>query len=379
MTHCQPPAVPLSVLQNIRRMSAGWCAVQWINLWRQIARSGTRFADNATSVTALRLFAALMIATLMLFLFNSYLVYWRGWPEFFQIFAGLGFTTASSAPLRQIPPLNWIQLLTYGAIWSTAIGFVLATPRRTLLADSSLYADLAAYVIRAAYWAVLLIGLCDMLISFLRVEGFLVTLSGKYLATQLGRPEFRGLYVHYPLLVAALVIACFARTLGFIWLAMFVVLAEFQVVVSRFVFSYEQAFMGDLVRFWYAALFLFASAYTLAHEGHVRVDVLYANFSQRGKAFANIVGVLLFGLPLCWTIILQGMSSRGSSLSSPLLGFEISQSGYGMYVKYLMAGFLLIFAISMALQFVSTFLKNAAQLRDEAYRPVSTQSLDKSI
>ena len=30
--------------------------------------------------------------------------------------------------------------------------------------------------------------------------------------------------------------------------------------------------MGDLVRFWYAALF-FASAYTLKEDGHVRVDV----------------------------------------------------------------------------------------------------------
>ena len=49
-----------------------------------------------------------------------------------------------------------------------------------------------------------------------------------------------------------------------------VVLAEFAIVVSRFVFSYEQAYMGDLVRFWYAALFLFASAYALSHEGHVR-------------------------------------------------------------------------------------------------------------
>ena len=57
-----------------------------------------------------------------------------------------------------------------------------------------------------------------------------------------------------------------------------IVLGELLIVIARFIFSYEQAFMGDLVRFWYAALFLFSSAYTLVHDGHVRVDIIYASF-----------------------------------------------------------------------------------------------------
>ena len=63
-----------------------------------------------------------------------------------------------------------------------------------------------------------------------------------------------------------MLLSCFiairSKGLGFIWLALLVVVAEFLIVITRFVFSYEQAFMGDLVRFWYAALFLFASANT---------------------------------------------------------------------------------------------------------------------
>ena len=313
----------------------------------------------------LRTLAALMIALVGLFVLNNYLVYWRGWPEFSATVARLGLTDAALPSPATAPALGWIQLLGYGAILTFTALLVRLTPARSLRDDAGLYARLAGYVIRAAYWSVLLIGLVDMLISFLRVEGFLQAVTGKYLATQLGRPAFRGTYVHYPLLVASLVIARFSRSLGFTWLTLLVVMAEFQVVVSRFVFSYEQAFMGDLVRFWYAALFLFAAAHTLAEEGHVRVDVLYANFSRRGKALANAAGSVLLGLPVCWTIMLQGMAGKGASINSPLLGFEISQSGYGMYVKYLMAGFLLVFAISMALQFVSTFLDNTATLRDE--------------
>jgi len=45
--------------------------------------------------------------------------------------------------------------------------------------------------------------------------------------------------------------------------------------------------------------------------------------------------------------------------------FETSQSSYGLYVKYLMAGFLAAFAITMLIQFVSYLLAAVADLRDE--------------
>ena len=72
----------------------------------------------------------------------------------------------------------------------------------------------------------------------------------------------------------------FSGGIDFIWLALLIVLGELLIVITRFIFSCEQAFMGDLVGFWYAGLFLF-SVLTLVHEGHVRVDVLYANFKNK--------------------------------------------------------------------------------------------------
>jgi len=56
------------------------------------------------------------------------------------------------------------------------------------------------------------------------------------------------------------------------------------------------------------------------------------------------------------------MGGRGNSINSPLLSFEVSQSGYGMYVKYIMAGFLIIFSVTMLIQFVSYLLYNVGQL-----------------
>jgi TRAP-type mannitol/chloroaromatic compound transport system permease small subunit len=149
-----------------------------------------------------------------------------------------------------------------------------------------------------------------------------------------------------------------------------VVLAEFLIVIARFIFSYEQTFMGDLVRFWYAALFLLASAQTLVEEGHVRVDVLYAGLTDKTKAKINMMGSLLLGIPLCWVIMWRGLSGKTSLINSPMLNFETSMSGYGMYVKYLMAAFLLMFALTMLIQFSSYVLSSMDRIgRSDDHMP----------
>ncbi len=312
----------------------------------------------------LRAFAALMVITILLFLIDTFLIYWIGWPGIraFLIDQGVLAPTHHYQSLEGVAlTTSWGQFLGFLLILLLVIGWVWRTPMRHMEQDAEWYGALAAYIIHLAFWAVLLIGLADALISFLRVEGFLPALVGDHFATQLGRSVFRGTWIHYPLVGIAAVIALYQRSIGFIWLALMIVLSEFLIVLTRFVFSYEQAFQGDLVRFWYAGLFLFASAYTLMQDGHVRVDVLYTNFSKRGKAVTNALGALILGLPLCWTILVLGTSSKGSIIVSPLLSYEISQSGFGMYTKYLMAAYLLIFAVSMAIQFVGFFLLHMAQ------------------
>jgi TRAP-type mannitol/chloroaromatic compound transport system permease small subunit len=131
--------------------------------------------------------------------------------------------------------------------------------------------------------------------------------------------------------------------------------------------------MGDLVRFWYAALFLFASAHTLLEEGHVRVDVLYSLLSEKARGVSNAVGTALLGMPLCWVVIFFGMESKSTVINSPLLAFEVTQTGFGMYVKYWMAGFLAIFAITMLIQFAGYFLEAIADIRGEPGKRVLTE------
>jgi TRAP-type mannitol/chloroaromatic compound transport system permease small subunit len=325
-----------------------------------------------TPITLIRVFSYGMVTFLMLYLINNYLVFWREWPGvsvFFTHQNWILFEPLDSPLTNELNNLGWIQLLAYCAVLVLVTVYVLKSRDRSFRQDAERMSAIAAFIIQASFWIVLLVGVTDLVISFLRVENFLGYFVSNDLLGALGRPDFRGTYVHFPLIVLSIVIAYFVRKLHFVWLAFMVVFAEFMIVISRFVFSYEQVFMGDIVRFWYAALFLFASSYTLLHEGHVRVDVLYTRFTEKNKAISNIVGSVFLGMPLCWVILTQGMSSKGSSLNAPLLNFEISQSGYGLYTKYMMAGFLAIFAITMMIQFVSLFLKSMANLVGEQDLP----------
>lgn len=315
-----------------------------------------------------RAIALTIVALALAFIFNNYLIFWRDWPGITNLFSQqgwFGFEPLQKPLDNEAITLGWLQLVGYVALIVIIAGYVLMTRGRPLRVESARLSALASYIIRVAFWAVLLIGLVDSVISFLHVEGLLTSVMGDELGKELGQSRFRGTFVHYPLILASLVIAYFVRTLGFTWLALLVVLAEFQIVIVRFIFSYEQAFLGDLVRFWYAALFLFASAYTLLEEAHVRVDVLYTGFTPRGKARINAIGSILLGVPLCWTILSLGMWSKATVINGPLLVFETTQSGFGLYVKYLMAGFLAVYALSMMVQFTSYFLSNLAELRGE--------------
>lgn len=305
------------------------------------ASSGTLFA---------RILGWANLAVMFAFLTNVFLTFIFGWP---------------GASLDAAAPMGLLQAALYPIFISIAIWRVLRAKDKSLRQDSDRISDMNATLIRCAFWAVVLLGVVDAIVSFLRVEGLLESVVGEDLAGDLGRSQFRGIYLHVPLIIAGILLGLRAKNLGFHWLALLIVVAELFIVICRFIFSYEQAFMADLIRFWYGALFLFASAHTLLEEGHVRVDIIYASLSRRAKGRVNAIGTIALGILLCWVILILGMGQKTSIIVSPVLNFETTQSGFGLYLKYLMAGFLGIFAVSMMIQFVSYFLAAIADYRGD--------------
>ena len=315
-----------------------------------MAKSSVESASN--SGLLIRMFGWIMLAIMLVFLINNFLSFGAGLPGAASAISG---GDASAA--------GWFQLILYPVLAVVAIWYVQRSRDRTLREDSAIVSNINTVFIRCAFWVVLIVGLVDMAISFLRIENLLEPLVGEQLTRDLGKSQFRGMYVHMPLLLVGVILGFRTKTLGFTWLAVLIVGAELAIVISRFIFSYEQAFMADLVRYWYGALFLFSSAYTLAEEGHVRVDVFYAGFKDKTKGMINALGSIFMGMSLCWVILIVGMGTKSSVINSPIFNFEVTQAGFGLYVKYMMAGFLGVFAISMMIQFVSYLMDAVADYR----------------
>lgn len=310
----------------------------------------------------IRFFGWLMVSLMLAFVINTFVTLSLEWPTIFSIFIQ-----------NKSNYLNLFQILFQISMYLFAIfgSFFYAIRMRniSLRDDSELLNKFVNYFIRSCFWAVVFVGLIDVIISFLRVQDFLVNVVGQDLATQLGRSKFRGPYIHIPLVFLGFIVGFFVKHIAFTWLTFLVLIAEFIIVITRFVFSYEQAFQGDIVRFWYAALFLFASAYTLFEDGHVRVDVIYTNFSRRTKGVINSYGCIFLGMTLCWAILLLGMWENTNIIVNPMLSYESAQAGFGMYTKYWLASFLAIFAISMMIQFVSYLFESTADVyKEEGHR-----------
>tara|TARA_B100000287_G_scaffold401542_1_gene421711 strand:+ start:62 stop:1045 length:984 start_codon:yes stop_codon:yes gene_type:complete len=314
----------------------------------------------------IRIFSYSLLAMTFVFLLNNVLTVWFEWPGLKQLFANygiFGFKKLSKPLEASILTTAYIQLFFYFVFTLLAIAYVIKSTKQTLETDAEILTKFTAYIIRSSFWAVLIVGLADLLISFMVVEKLVEPILGETLKVKLVIPAFRITFVHFPLILISFVIGYFTRGVGFIWLAVLVVASEFFIVVSRFIFEYEQAFQGDLVRFWYSALYLFASAYALMHEGHVRVDVLYTGFSERKKAWTNSIGSLFLGIPLCLIVLFLGMGGKASIINGPVISFEITQQGSnGLYLLYLMAVYLAVFAVSMLTQFTSYFMSSSYKL-----------------
>ena len=314
----------------------------------------------------IRIFSYSILATTFVFLANNVLTVWFDWPgvkSLFSYYGMFGFKKLSKPLSDSVLNFAFLQLFFYFISILWAIFYVKKSINQTLTADSEILNKITAYIIRSSFWAVLLVGIADLIISFLVVEKLVEPLFGEYLKIKLVVPAFRITFVHFPIIMLSFVVGYFTRSVGFIWLAVLVVGSEFFIVLSRFIFEYEQAFQGDLVRFWYSALYLFASAYALIHEGHVRVDVLYTGFSERKKAWTNSVGSLILGIPLCLIVLFLGMGGKASIINGPVISFEITQQGSnGLYLLYLMAVYLAVFAVSMLIQFTSYFMSSSDKL-----------------
>ena len=321
-------------------------------------------SENSKISLYLRIASYSVLAFTLAFLINNVLTVWIDWPGVKKIFSHYEmFGFKKKALEGSTLSYGFMQIGVYLICIVAVIIYVFKTYSQTLERDSEILSNFSAYLVRSSFWAVFLVGVADFIISFMVVERLWEAIfSPEVKAFMVKSPE-RITFIHFPIILISFVIGYFTKSVGFIWLAVLVVVSEFIIVLSRFIFSYEQAFQGDLVRFWYAALYLFASAYALIHEGHVRVDVLYSSFTERKKAWTNLLGSALLGVPLVLIVLFLGLNGKASIINGPVVAFEVTQQGSnGLYLLYLMAVYLAVFAVTMLLQFTSYFMGSSYKI-----------------
>lgn len=133
------------------------------------------------------------------------------------------------------------------------------------------------------------------------------------------------------------------------WLVLVMALVTFSVAILRYVFSIGFVWMQESYVWLHAIVFMSGAAYTLLHDAHVRVDVIYRPFGERYKAWVDLLGGLLLLLPV---IIAAGWVSFPYVLSS-WDRLETSREAGGLPALFLLKSFLLIFCATVGLQGLS--------------------------
>lgn len=140
------------------------------------------------------------------------------------------------------------------------------------------------------------------------------------------------------------------------WLTLAMVLVTCLVVVLRYVFDIGFIWLQESVTWMHAVVFMLGAAYTLEREDHVRVDVFYRRFGERGRAVVDLLGVVLFLLPLCGWI---GWSSWDFVATSWRIGEASRESGGLPYpLVPLLKSVLVVMPAALALQGLSLGLRS---------------------
>ena len=142
-------------------------------------------------------------------------------------------------------------------------------------------------------------------------------------------------------------------------LALAIVLVCFWVVVERYLGGMTRLWMQDLYPWLNGVMFTAVAAYALYRNDHVRVDIFYRPATDRAKAWMDMVGVLVFLLPFAWVVwtYCNVFVTRSWGLR------EASANPGGAPGLFVVKAFILVFAVTIALQGMSMLIRSILIIR----------------
>jgi TRAP-type mannitol/chloroaromatic compound transport system permease small subunit len=116
------------------------------------------------------------------------------------------------------------------------------------------------------------------------------------------------------------------------WITTVMVLIVFYDTVMRYAFHKGNVALQELEWHLFAVVFLLGAAYTLKEDGHVRVDIIFVNLSEKAKAWIDFLGIFIFLIPFSVIVI---MSTKGFVMNSWAVR-EVSPDPGGLPARYLL-------------------------------------------
>ncbi|MGY0220080.1 TRAP transporter small permease subunit [Endozoicomonadaceae bacterium StTr2] len=134
------------------------------------------------------------------------------------------------------------------------------------------------------------------------------------------------------------------------------------VVLLRYGFNIGSIALQEAATWIHALIFMTATAWTLKHNGHVRVDIFYQRFTQKGQAWVNLLGSLFLLIPVCLFILWISFDYVAQSWAVQ----ERSQDPGGLAAIYLLKSLIPVMACTLFLQGLAECLRNILVLTDKA-------------
>ncbi len=132
------------------------------------------------------------------------------------------------------------------------------------------------------------------------------------------------------------------------------ILNVFYDVIMRYFFRSGSIGMQEMEWHLFSVIILLGVSYTLKEDGHVRVDIIYDNLSSRKKAMINMMGAILFILPIS---ILVGLSSIDNMVEA-YQSMEISGDPGGLHYRWIVKGLIPLAFLLLIITDIGFFIRN---------------------
>jgi TRAP-type mannitol/chloroaromatic compound transport system permease small subunit len=122
----------------------------------------------------------------------------------------------------------------------------------------------------------------------------------------------------------------------------------------RYFFKSGSIAMQEMEWHLFSVIILLGVAYTLKEDGHVRVDLIYDRLSNKRKAVINMVGVVLFILPIA---LLVGISSINNAYEA-FLSMEQSGDPGGLPYRWIVKALIPLSFFLLIITSIGYFIRN---------------------